>query len=172
LTSQHLTRPRRTDRALQDDRDIEALLHRLPFGFVALVDGDEPYLHANLFWFDAAAHRIYFHTAAVGRTRRIVEQNPRACFSAAEMGRLLPADTALEFSTEYASVVVFGRVRVVEDEAEQRHGLQGLLDKYFPDLRPGVHYRPIIEEELRRTSVYAIEIEAWSGKQKPPPAAT
>jgi nitroimidazol reductase NimA-like FMN-containing flavoprotein (pyridoxamine 5'-phosphate oxidase superfamily) len=59
----------------------------------------------------------------------------------------------------------------VTDEAEQRHGLQGLLDKYFPDLQPGVHYRPIIEEELQRTSVYAIEIEAWSGKQKPQPAA-
>lgn len=163
------TRPRRTDRALEDDRHIEALLHRLPVGFVALTDGDQPYLNTNLFWFDAAARRIYFHTAATGRTRQIVEHNPRACFSTAEMGRLLPADTALEFSTEYASVVAFGRVRLVDDEAEQRHGLQGLLDKYFPDLRPGVHYRPIIEEELRRTAVYAIEIEAWSGKQKPPP---
>jgi len=83
----------------------------------------------------------------------------------------LPADTALEFSTEYASVIVFGRARVVDDEAEQRHGPQGLLDKYFPDLRPGVHYRPIVEEELRRTSVYAVEIDAWSGKQKPTPAS-
>jgi nitroimidazol reductase NimA-like FMN-containing flavoprotein (pyridoxamine 5'-phosphate oxidase superfamily) len=169
LATDHLTRPRRSDRALQDDRQIEALLHRLPVGFLALIDGDQPYIHSNLFWFDAAAHRIYFHTAGTGRTRRIVEQNPRACFTTAEIGRLLPADTALEFSTEYASVVVFGRVRIVEDEDEQRHGLQGLLDKYFPDLRPGVHYRPIIEEELRRTSVYAVEIDAWSGKQKPTP---
>lgn len=169
MPAEHLTRPRRADRALEDDRDIEALLHRLPVGFLALTDGDQPYLHSNLFWYDAAARRIYFHTAGVGRTRSIVEHNPRACFSTAEMGRLLPADTALEFSTEYASVVAFGRVRVVEDEAEQRHALQGLLDKYFPDLQPGVHYRPIIEEELRRTSVYAVEIDAWSGKQKPTP---
>ena len=169
MAEEHLTRPRRNDRALPDDGHIEALLHRLPVGFVALVDGDQPYINTNLFWFDAAARRIYFHTAAVGRTRRIVEGNPRACFCTAEIGRLLPADTALEFSTEYASVVAFGRVRLVEEEAEQRHGLQGLLDKYFPDLRPGVHYRPIIEEELRRTSVYAVEIDAWSGKQKPTP---
>ncbi len=169
MAAEHLTRPRRTDRALEDDRAIEALLHRLPVGFLALTDGDQPYINSNLFWFDAAARRIYFHTAGIGRTRHIVEHNPRACFSTAEMGRLLPADTALEFSTEYASVVAFGRVRLVEEEAEQRHGLQGLLDKYFPDLRPGVHYRPIIEEELARTSVYAFEIDAWSGKQKPTP---
>ena len=169
MAAEHLTRPRRTDRALEDDHAIETLLHRLPVGFLALTDGDQPYINSNLFWFDAAARRIYFHTAGVGRTRRIVEHNPRACFSTAEMGRLLPADTALEFSTEYASVVAFGRVRIVQDEAEQRHGLQGLLDKYFPALRPGVHYRPIIEEELARTSVYAFEIDAWSGKQKPTP---
>jgi len=35
---------------------------------------------------DAAARRIYFHTAGVGRTRGTVESNRRACFSAAEMG--------------------------------------------------------------------------------------
>jgi hypothetical protein len=41
-----------------------------------------------------------------------------------------------------------------------------LLDKYFPDLRPSRDYRPITDEELAATAVYAIEIEAWSGKQK------
>lgn len=169
MASPDVLRPRRNDRALKDEGRIEALLHRLPVGFIALADGDQPYLNPNLFWYDAAARRVYFHTAGIGRTRTIVERNPRVCFSAAEMGNLLPADTALEFSTEYASVVVFGRARLVDDEGEQRRGLQGLLDKYFPDLRPGVHYRPIIEEELRRTSVYAIEIDAWSGKQKPNP---
>lgn len=169
MSPEHVTRPRRVDRALADDRQIEALLDRLPVGFLALADGDQPYLNPNLFWYDGATRRIYFHTAGTGRTRSIVEHNPRVCFSAAEMGRLLPADTALEFSTEYASVIVFGTVRIVEDEAEQRRGLQGLLDKYFPDLRPGVHYRSIVDDELQRTTVYAVEIEAWSGKQKPTP---
>lgn len=163
------TQPRRRDRALQDDPGIEALLHRLPVGFIALSDQDQPYLNPNLFWYEAASRRIYFHTAAKGRTRDTVQRNPRVCFSAAEMGSLIPADTALEFSTAYASVIVFGRVRVVDDEAEQRRGLQGLLDKYFPDLQPGVDYRPIVDDELAQTSVYAIDIEAWSAKQKPEP---
>ena len=171
MAVEHPTRPRRNDRALEDDTRLEALLHRLQVGFVALSDDGQPYINPNLFWYDGATRRIYFHTAATGRTRGLVERNPRVCFSTAEIGQLLPADTALEFSTEYASVVVFGRARLVTDEAEQRLGLQGMLDKYFPDLRPGVHYRPIIEEELQRTSVYAIEIEAWSGKQKPNPAS-
>jgi nitroimidazol reductase NimA-like FMN-containing flavoprotein (pyridoxamine 5'-phosphate oxidase superfamily) len=163
------TLPRRRDRALQQDPEIESLLHRLPIGFVAVSDHDQPYLNPNLFWYDAASRRIYFHTAAKGRTRDTIERNPQVCFSAAEQGTLLPAATALDFSTAYASVIAFGRARIVDDDVEQRHGLQGLLDKYFPDLHPGVDYRPIVDDELQRTTVYAIDIEAWSGKRKPEP---
>jgi hypothetical protein len=82
------------------------------------------------------------------------------------MGKLLPADTAIEFSTEYASVIIFGEARVLKSDEEKRFGLQGLLDKYFPDLRPGEDYRSITSDQLDETAVYAIEIEAWSGKQK------
>jgi hypothetical protein len=48
--------------------------------------------------------------------------------------------------------------------------LQLLLDKYFPHLRPGRDYRPIIDSELAVTAVYRIQIQEWSGKQKEAPA--
>ncbi len=32
-------------------------------------------------------------------------------------------------------------------------------------MQPGREYRPIIDEELMRTSVYAIQVESWSGKR-------
>ena len=85
------------------------------------------------------------------------------------MGRLLPAPEALEFSVEYAGVVTFGAGRVVEDQDEARTALQMLLDKYAPHLRPGVDYRATTDDELKRTAVYRIDIEAWSGKQKEVP---
>jgi hypothetical protein len=78
---------------------------------------------------------------------------------------LLPADEALEFSVEYAGVTVFGLACIVDDPVEAEYGLQALLDKYAPHLRPGRDYRPITPEELARTSVYRIDIEAWSGKR-------
>ena len=157
---------RRQDRAVSDPSELRALLQRSQFGTLATSLDAQPYQNINLFWFDAEHQRIYFHTALEGRTRTNIEANPRVCFSVAEMGRLLPAETALEFSVEYASVIAFGQARVVEDEQEARCGLQGLLDKYFPDLKPGVHYRPILDEELKQTAVYAIDIENMSGKRK------
>ncbi len=87
-------------------------------------------------------------------------------FTIHEMGRLLPADEALEFSVEYGGVVVFGRASVVGDPEEAEYGLQLLLDKYSPHLKPGRDYRPITTDELKRTSVFRVDIEAWSGKRK------
>jgi nitroimidazol reductase NimA-like FMN-containing flavoprotein (pyridoxamine 5'-phosphate oxidase superfamily) len=160
------TRIRRADRAIVDEAEIAHLLRRAQVGFIATSWGDQPYLHSNLFWFDEDKKRIYFHTAITGRTRTNIETNPNVCFGIAEMGDLIPADTALEFSTEYAGVIAFGHARIVEDQREAEHGLYGLLTKYFPDLTSGKDYRAITEEELARTSVFAIEIETWSGKQR------
>jgi len=169
MTADELTSLRRADRAMPDEAALRALLERSAFGFTATAVDGQPFQHTSLFWFDAAAHRIYFHGARQGRMHANVLANPRVCFTVAELGRLLPADTAMEFSNEFASVVVFGQARLVESEAEKRRALQALLDKYFPDLRPGADYRPMTEAELNATAVYAIEIEAWSGQQEVAP---
>ena len=157
---------RRHDREIQDQAEIKEQLRDSQVGFIATAFDNQPFLHANLFWYDEKNQRIYFHTAIEGRARSNIETNPDVCFSIATMGRLLPAESAMEFSTEYSSVTIFGKARVTTDPSEQRHGLQGLLDKYFPHLKPGIDYSPMTDMELRRTSVFAIEIEAWSGKQK------
>jgi len=44
--------------------------------------------------------------------------------------------------------------------------LQLVLDKYFPHLKSGEDYRPIVPEELNITLVYRLDIESWSGKQE------
>ncbi len=164
-----ITHARRQDRAITDEAWIRAFLHRADFGALATVHDGQPFINTNLFAYDEAAHAIYTHTARAGRTRSNVAEDGKVCFSISEMGRLLPAAEALEFSVEYAGVMVFGTAVFVADPVEAEHGLQLLLDKYAPHLRPGRDYRPIIPAELKRTAVYRINIESWSGKQKQAP---
>ncbi len=156
----------RRDRAVEDEAWIRALLRRAPVGTLATVSDGQPFLNSNLFVYDEAAHAIYLHTARVGRTRANVEADERVCFSTFEMGRLLPAAEALEFSVEYAGVTVFGRGAIVTDRDEAKAALQLLLDKYAPHLYPGRDYRPVTDQELARTAVYRIQIDSWSGKRK------
>jgi nitroimidazol reductase NimA-like FMN-containing flavoprotein (pyridoxamine 5'-phosphate oxidase superfamily) len=160
------TKVRRSDREVEDEAWIKALLQRAPVGTLATAHDGQPFLNNNLFVYDETEHVIYLHTARMGRTRANIEIYDRVCFSVYEMGRLLPADTALEFSVEYASVVVFGSATRITDAERATNALHLLLHKYAPHLQPGVDYRPVVPEELTRTSVYCISIEEWSGKKK------
>jgi len=157
---------RRSDRAVEDERWITQFLHHAAVGTLATVHEGQPYINTNLFVYDKDAHCIYTHTARVGRTQANISQHERVCFSIMEMGRLLPAEEALEFSVEYAGVTVFGHASIVDDKEEATRALQMLLDKYAPHLKPDEDYRPPVEDELKRTAVFRITIETWSGKKK------
>jgi nitroimidazol reductase NimA-like FMN-containing flavoprotein (pyridoxamine 5'-phosphate oxidase superfamily) len=154
----------RKDRA-KDEAWIKAFLCRMPFGMIATENDRQPFIKPTSFAYSEEEQAIYIHGALVGRMLTNLEQNPRVSFCVAEMGRLLPADTAMEVGVEYASVVVFGKAEVVADTDQARHGLQLLLDRYFPQLKSGIDYREIQPEELEITSVYRIKIESWSGKE-------
>jgi len=156
----------RKDRAVGDDEWIIRMLRRAPMGYLATLQGGQPFINSNLFVYDEPSHAIYMHTAKVGRTRANIENSERVCFTVTTMGRLLPASEALEFSVEYAGVVVFGLARIVADQAEASAALQMILDKYAPHLKPDRDYRASTPGEIDRTTVYKIAIESWSGKKK------
>ncbi len=64
-----------------------------------------------------------------------------------------------------------GTIRTLQDGEEKRRALDGLLIKYFPAMPSGREKRPITAQELKRTSVYTIRVESWSGKQNWPERA-
>jgi len=149
----------------QDDKWIEAFLKRSVIGHIATRWDEQPFITPSTFWYDEEGHEIFFHSNVVGRIRANSERHPEVCFETSEYGQFLPSNIALEFSMQYESVIVFGKLRVIEDEEEKRRGLYGLIEKYFPGMKPGEDYRPITDKELKQTSVYAIQIESWSGKR-------
>ncbi|MBI4315663.1 MAG: pyridoxamine 5'-phosphate oxidase family protein [Chloroflexi bacterium] len=170
LTAAPPNAQRRPKNAMDDDW-TRAFLTRAPIGHVATLWDDQPFITPTNFWFDVERHEIAFHSNIVGRVRANSERHHRVCFEASEYGKFLPANVALEFSVQYAGAVVFGTIRVLDNDDDKRRVLYGLIGKYFPALAVSKDYRPITDEELKRTSVYAIAIESWSGKQNWPERA-
>ncbi len=152
----HLTR---------DDEWIRSFLREARVGHIASSIEGQPFINPTTFWLDEANHQIVFHSNVAGRIRSNIESNPRVSLEASELGRLLPSNVALEFSLQFRSVIVFGIARIVTDPAEARRLLYGLIGKYFPTMTAGREYREITDKELRATSIYAIQIESWSGKE-------
>ena len=144
---------------------IRAFLKTAKVGHIASSRDDQPFLNPTMFWFDEAHHQIVFHSNVAGRVRSNIESNPKVCLEVSELGKFLPSNVALEFSLQFRSVTVFGTVRLVTDPEEARGLLYGLIGKYFPQMTAGKEYREITDKELRATSIYAIQIEEWSGKE-------
>jgi nitroimidazol reductase NimA-like FMN-containing flavoprotein (pyridoxamine 5'-phosphate oxidase superfamily) len=155
---------RRPDYKRGDDW-IKAFLRRSQIAHLSHAAGDHLFVTPTNFWYDEAGHQIIFHSNRTGRLRSDLERSPRVCLETSEVGRFLPSNAALEFSVQFRSVMVFGTVRILDVVEERRTALTSLLAKYFPHLRPGIEFRPITDKELARTSVYALKIEAWSGKE-------
>lgn len=165
LKSRLPTEGQRLPEYARDEEWMRAFLRVAQVGRLASAWDDQPFVMPTSFWYDEANHRIIFHSNIAGRMRANIERNPKVCLEASEMGRLLPSNIALEFSLQYRSVMVFGTVRILESDEEKRAALYGLIRKYFPAMEAGREYRPITDKELKRTSVYELKIEAWSGKE-------
>lgn len=149
----------------RDDAWTREFMRRARIGHIATRWEQQPFITPTTFWYDPERHEIYFHSNVIGRIRANSDHYSEVCFEASEFGKLLPSNVALEFSLQYESVVAFGKIRVLTDSEEKRRALYGLIAKYFPDMRAGEEYRPIIDQELKRTSAYAIAVEGWSGKR-------
>lgn len=148
----------------KDDEWIIAFFQRAQVGHVATRWDDQPFITPTTFWYDPDRHEIYFHSNITGRLQANSARHSQVCFEASQAGKLLPSNVALEFSIQYESAIAFGHVRLLDEPEEKRRALYGLIEKYFPGMKAGVHYQPISDAELKQTAVFAIAIQSWSGK--------
>jgi len=149
----------------REDDWIREFLQRGEIAHIASRWDLQPFITPTTYFYDEADHRILFHSNITGRIRSNIERHPEVCMEVSEMGKYLPSNVALEFSLQYRSVIVFGKARVIEDQIEQRQVLHKLIAKYFGKMKINEDYRAATDKELRRTSVYEIKIESWSGKE-------
>ena len=106
-------RVRRADH-LMDDAEARALVARGFCGRLATVGADGyPYCVPLLYvWMDG---EVWTHnTSARGHLRSNVDHEPRVCFEVDEPGQVFPYGRfECDSTLSYASVILFGRIRVV-----------------------------------------------------------
>ena len=166
MTENDLTKIRRQDRAITDDAWIADFLGKAEYGVFATCKDGQPFTVARNFAYDPQRHAIYFHGARKGRTFENVGEGTQVNLNVSEKGEWIVAERAMNFGVLYKGVVVFGHLTVVDDVEEAKHGLQLIMEKHFPALRPGVDYEAATNDDLKVTAVFRVEIESWSGKEK------
>lgn len=118
-----MTHLRRQDRAITEPAEIESVLHAAKYATIALADGEEPYVVTLSCGYDEANRRLCFHVAPEGRKLDIIAKNPRACVTVLrDLGY-----NAGACEHPFESVVMTGRMRVLEDRAEAAHAMRVLI---------------------------------------------
>lgn len=138
--------------------EAEAILAQGTSGVLAVL-GDEGYPYAVPLSYAYADGRLLFHSALAGHKLDAIREHPKASFCVIDQDEVKPE----ELSTDYRSVIAFGRIRIVEDEAERIAALAALADRYAPGLSEARDRE--IASQLSRTAVIELTVEHLSGKE-------
>ena len=135
------------------------LLSRGSSGVLALAgDGGYPYAVPMSYVYDG--EKLYFHCASSGHKLDAIRRNPKASFCVIGQDRILPE----AYTTAYQSVIVFGAMRILEDDGEKRAAIEALSLKYAPE-EPREHLDRVIEKEWAPLCILEMTVEHLSGKQ-------
>lgn len=149
---------RRGRQALPEAESL-AILARGSHG-VLVVLGDEGWPYAvplNYLWHEGS---LYFHCARAGHKYEAVKACPRASFCVVDSSEVVPED----YSTDYRSVIVFGRVRELTESAEKRRAIELLAQKFAPD-DSAEHRAAAIDGYWDSLCVLELRAEHLSGKE-------
>lgn len=148
---------RRFKQQLTAEQSVE-ILRNATSGVLALCGEDmEPYgvplshVYAN--------GKIYFHSALSGHKVDILKHNAKASFTVISQDEIHPET----YTTYFRSVIVFGTVRIIEDEAAKMQALEILGRRCNPDDAEGLENE--IASGFSRCLMLEMSIDRMTGKQ-------
>ena len=138
--------------------ESEAILMNSTCGVLALLgDGDYPYA-VPLNHYYTPGH-LYFHGAMEGHKADAVKKHAKASFCVIAQD----AVDAPTLSTRYQSVIVFGKIRMVEDDQEKREAIMALARHFAPEYMAKA--KAETDESWHHLAIFALDIEHMTGKE-------
>ena len=121
-------RPMRRFKQALSPEECRAVLERGTSGVLALTgDGGWPYAVPLSYVY--ADGKIYFHSAKSGHKVDAIRSCPRASFCVIDQDQIM----AKEYTTYFRSVIVFGTMRILEEDDQKRAAIEKLAIKYAPN---------------------------------------
>ncbi len=128
-------------------------------GVLALAgDNDYPYAVPISYVYDG--EKLYFHCAGSGHKLDAIKRNPKASFCVIDQDLVVPE----EYTSYFRSVIVFGTMRILEQDMEKRAAIEKLALKYAPDDTQENRHKAI-EREWKPLCVLELTPDHISGKE-------
>lgn len=151
-------RPMRRHRQQLSEAESIAILKKKTSGTLALL-GDEGYPYAVPLSYVYTDGKLYFHSALEGHKVDAIRRCDKASFCIIEQDNVQPE----KFTTFYRSVIVFGRIHIIDDEHEKMITARMLGSRYNPNDEESLNKE--IEKGLSRMLMIRFDIEHLTGKE-------
>lgn len=149
---------RRKKQALSKE-DCAAILNRGTSGVLALA-GDNDYPYAVPISYVYSGEKLYFHCAKSGHKLDAIRRNAKASFCVIDQDQIVPE----EYTSYFRSVIVFGTIRVLNDDKEKKNAIDELALKYAPN-NTAENRQEAIEREWNPLCMLEMSIDHISGKE-------
>ena len=139
--------------------ECDRILYNGTSGVLAL-HGDDGYPYAVPVSYVYNGEKLLFHSAKNGHKIDAILKNAAASFCVIDQDQIVPE----EYTTYFRSIIAFGRIRILEDDAEKLSAIEKLAVKYAPD-DTAENRDKAIEREWKPLCMMEMEIEHLTGKQ-------
>ena len=151
---------RRSEKAIEDEEEILAIIAAAEHLTLALARGDEPYLVTLNYGYDPGERCFYFHCATEGKKLDVLAENPRV------WGQILIDDGYVDGECDHAfrTVQFPGVASRIEARDAKAKALALMVDQLEsePD---EVKKRLIEERDLTDVLIVAVRAEGFTGKK-------
>lgn len=152
-------RKMRRHKQLLSKEECEKILYKGTSGVLAL-EGDNNYPYTVPMSYLYEDNKIYFHSAKSGHKIDSIKKNQKVSFCVIDQDKIVPE----EYTTYFRSVIVFGKIKIIEQEIEKRKAIEKLSIKYAPEDSID-NRKKAIENEYNALCMIELSIEHISGKE-------
>lgn len=148
--------PKRKRNEILDEDEKKALIKESNHITIALCESNSPYIITMSYGFDSDKNCLYLHCANKGDKLDYIKKNPNACATIIKDNGYLET----KCDHDYESLIIRGKMKIIEDLDEKKHGLQILLNHLEKDPKP--IFKRNIKNDLSYNSVTILKLEMES----------
>lgn len=151
----------KTEREIKDEKELITILKNGKFTSIAMCQDMEPYIITLSYGYDEKNNSLYFHAALKGLKLDIIQKNPNVCATVIEDMGYVPD----ECEQHYRSVVFWGKMYIVEDLQQKKHGLDVLLNHLETNPDPIKKRNVQDDSKYDKITILRLDIQEITGKQ-------
>lgn len=148
------------EREIRDIEELLAIIKNGKYLTIAMCRDNEPYIVTLSYGYDEVKNAFYFHSRRKGLKYEFIEHNPDVCATVIEDRGYIMNECAHEFR----SVIIWGKMCLVNTLEEKKHGMDILL-KHLEENPDRIKQESLFDDRIYKSlEILRLDVTGMDGK--------